>query len=147
MHKGSCQCGQLNYQLIKPPLTCYTCHCHGCQTSTGSAFTMSMIIKDDAIQFDGGNLSNVDYVQNGNNVRRHFCPQCATTIYFSAPEFPEFIALKPGTFDNNDWYQPIAHLWLSSAQPWVKLEDDLPQYDEQPEMHVLFDLWDNRLKR
>ena len=141
MHQGRCQCGAIEYALEGNPLTCYTCHCNGCQTSTGTAFTLSMIVNDSDINIIKGRPSKVEYLQNGNEVQRHYCESCATTIWLSSDNVPGFAAIKPGTFDDNSWYRPIAHLWLSSAQPWLILNDDIPKYKEQPEMNELINLW------
>ena len=145
LHKGSCQCGAVEYTLVGEPLTCYSCHCTRCQTLSGSAFTLSMVVSSDALEFGSVKPSEVRFLHKDTEVVRHFCEKCATTLWFSSDSIPGFSAIKPGTFNDTTWYKPVAHLWMSSAQPWVKLDDGIKQYDTQPEMRELVELWQERM--
>lgn len=144
MQKGSCECKAITYKLEGEPLTCYTCHCTDCQTTSGSAFGLSMIVNENDLSLVQGQLSVGDLVYNGVNVKRHHCESCGVTLWFSANTYPGIVALKPGTFSDTKWFRPIAHLWTRSAQPWVVLDSEIPQYEKQPEMSELIDLWSNR---
>ena len=141
MHSGSCECGSVCYQYDGEPLTCYACHCTDCQTSSGSAFGLSMIINEKDIEITKGKVGISTIDVNGTKVKKHYCIQCSTSLMFSADEYPEMAALKPGTFEDTSWFRPIAHLWVRSAQPWVKLDSSTPQYEQQPEISELIDLW------
>ena len=146
MYSGHCECKSVRYQYTGEPLTCYACHCTDCQTSSGSAFTLSMIVNRKDIEVTEGELSInvIDY--NGTKVQRHHCGQCGTALWFSADEYPDMVALKPGTFEDTTWFKPIAHLWLRSAQPWVTLDKTTIQYEKQPEISELIELWSKREK-
>jgi len=144
MHIGSCECKSVHYKYDGEPLTCYACHCTDCQTSSGSAFGLSMIVNDKDIQITEGKVGISTIDVNGTKVKKHYCTQCNTPFMFSADEYPGMAALKPGTFEDTSWFKPIAHLWVRSAQPWVKLDSSIPQYEKQPEMSELIDLWASR---
>lgn len=146
MHEGSCQCGKLRYAFSGEPLTCYACHCTDCQTSTGSAFTLSMIVNADDIEVIQGEAAVNTFDMNGIEVSRHHCAQCGTGFWYSADEYPGILALKPGTFDDTSWFEPVAHLWTRSAQPWVTFEEDAIKYEKQPELSELGELWSKRKK-
>ena len=144
MYQGGCDCKSVRFQFSGEPLTCYACHCTDCQTSSGSAFTLSMIVNSDDVEVVEGELA-VNYLNNnGTEVKRHHCAQCGTALWFSADEYPNIYALKPGTFDDTKWLKPIAHLWVRSAQPWVILDANSKKYEKQPEMSELFELWEKR---
>jgi len=144
MHSGKCECNALAYQFNGEPLTCYTCHCTDCQTSSGSAFGLSMIVNEKDLDIIQGQLSigTVDY--SGTIVKKHFCNKCCTVLWLSSDEYPGIVALKPGTFDDTRWFKPIAHLWTRSAQPWVSLDASISQYEKQPEFSELMRLWETR---
>jgi len=143
MYKGSCECNAVNYTFKGNPHTCYACHCTDCQTSSGSAFGLSMIVNKDDVIIDGKLSVNIlDY--SGIKVQRHHCPMCGTALWFSANEYPDLLAIKPGTFNDTTWFYPVAHLWTRSAQKWVKLDDSAAIYEKQPEMSELVKLWSNR---
>ena len=141
MYSGSCECKSLTYDFNGEPLTCYTCHCTDCQTSSGSAFGLSMIVNDKDLKMVKGDVSVSLLDYNGVQVKRHHCKQCGTTLWVSADSYPGIIALKPGTFDDTTWFTPIAHLWTRSAQPWVCFDNSIPKYEKQPELSELGELW------
>ena len=146
MHEGSCQCRAVRYRLSGEPLSCYACHCTECQTSTGSAFTLSMIVNRADVALIAGSLSEHRFLHNGIDVKRHHCGHCGTALWFSSETVPDIYALKPGTFDDTSWFRPVAHLWVRSAQPWVVFADDAVVYETQPDMAELFELWAQRSK-
>jgi len=57
MHLGSCECKSIQYKFSGEPLTCYACHCTDCQTSSGSAFGLSMIVNDKDIEIVKGKVA------------------------------------------------------------------------------------------
>lgn len=144
MYSGSCECKSIGYQYSGEPLTCYACHCTDCQTSSGSAFGLSMIVNDKDFEVTRGTVSTNTIDVNGTKIEKHHCSDCGTPLWFSAEEYPGILAIKPGTFENTSWFKPIAHLWVRSAQPWVSFDIDTPQYQKQPEMSELLDLWASR---
>ena len=144
MYPGSCECKSIRFQFSGEPLTCYACHCTDCQTSSGSAFGLSMIVSDKDIEITKGTVTINTIDVNGTKVQKHHCAQCGTPFWFSADEYPGIVALKPGIFEDTSWFKPIAHLWVRSAQPWVTLDSSTPQYDKQPEMSELINLWTSR---
>ena len=144
MYLGSCECKSIGFKYSGEPLTCYACHCTDCQTSSGSAFGLSMIINEKDIDLTKGKIETNTIDVNGTKVEKHYCLQCSTSLWFSAKEYPGILAIKPGTFESTTWFNPIAHLWVRSKQPWVILNEDTPQYQKQPEMSELIDLWASR---
>lgn len=144
MHPGNCECKSIHYQYSGEPLTCYTCHCTDCQTSSGSAFGLSMIVNDKDLEVIKGAVKTNTIDVNGTKVQKHHCSDCGTTLWYSAEEYPGILAIKPGTFENTTWFKPIAHLWVRSAQPWITLDKSIPQYQKQPDMSELLELWSKR---
>ena len=144
MHLGSCECKAIQYKYTSEPLTCYACHCTDCQTSSGSAFGLSMIVNDKDIEIVKGEVATNTIDVNGTKVQKHHCSQCGTPFWFSADEHPGIVALKPGTFEDTSWFKPVAHLWVGSAQSWVTLDSSTPQYEKQPEISELIEIWSSR---
>ena len=138
--KGGCHCGHVVYQLTEPPLTCYACHCTECQAISGSAFSISMIAKSQSVQVIQGQTQEKTHQKRNGPVLGHCCPECGTFIMFIAPNAAGFVAIKAGTFFQKDWFQPVAHLWTRSAQPWLKLDDSLTRFSQQPTIEVLLGL-------
>lgn len=62
--------------------------------------------------------------------RRGFRTACGTTIY-SMRESASAIGLTSGSLDDPARFAPDMHIWTSSRQPWVKLADGLPVFEEE----------------
>ena len=41
---GGCACGAVRYELTKPPLALFACHCTDCQKMTAAAYSLAMPI-------------------------------------------------------------------------------------------------------
>lgn len=142
--QGTCQCNKICYQLNAEPLTCYACHCSDCQSSSGSAFSMSMIVNSKDLTIISGEPAVNKTEQNGIQVQRHYCAECGTILWYSADVYAGLAALKPGTFTDTSWFKPVAHVWTGSAQTWFQLPADAMSYEKQPELSELIDLWQKK---
>jgi hypothetical protein len=70
---------------------------------------------------------------SGRDVGALFCPGCGTRLAHVPERDPSVLNFKPGTLDDTAWLRPVAHLWLDSAQPWVRIPCDALQYRRQPD--------------
>ena len=114
------------------------CHCRDCQKLSVSAFSMTMMVRREDLEIVRGELAAFDRpAASGNVARCYFCPTCSNRIYHENPAKPELVRLKPGTLDDTDIIQPDMHVWTSSKQAWVKLPDDMPCHETQPDMAAL----------
>ncbi|MBB3706664.1 GFA family protein [Aminobacter aminovorans] len=62
-------------------------------------------------------------------VKRGFCAECGTTV-LSGRESAGVLAVTSGSLDDPGLFRPTMHIWVSSKQPWLKLDDGLPQFAE-----------------
>jgi hypothetical protein len=137
---GTCQCGAVHYVVKQAPIVTVVCHCTDCQKISAGAFTITMLVKREDFELVRGKLGVFDRpAESGNIARCYFCPTCSNRIYHEDPEKPEVIRVKPGTFDDTSIIQPQMHVWTRNAQAWVKLPDDMPCYEMQPDRAVLFE--------
>ena len=68
MHSGRCQCGHCTFSFIGNPITCYACHCTNCQSASGSAFGLSMIVMQEDIKLTGGSIVEQRFESVGNQL-------------------------------------------------------------------------------
>ena len=40
--------------------------------------------------------------------------------------------VRAGTLDDTSWLKPVAHIFVKSAQPWIKPAADAECYDTSP---------------
>ena len=124
---GGCQCGSIKYELTGPAKMLYICHCTDCQKQSSSAFGLSLRMDADDIAFiQGENRLKTweTHAEDGSIKRCTFCPDCGTRIIHGSDNPNELVSIKAGSLDDTSWLNPIAHIWLKSAQPWVAIERD-----------------------
>ena len=122
---GGCLCGACRYETIAEPIDVRVCHCTLCQKATGAAFYARVRVPLDSVAMSGP----LGWHHSTEPVRRGFCTQCGTTL-FSERQSANVAGLSMGSLDDPGRFQPTEHIWVSSKQAWVVLEDGLPQYDE-----------------
>jgi hypothetical protein len=113
-------------------MSVHACHCTDCQTLSGSAFGMSMVLNRSDVELTKGEVVINDFTASRNRMHRHHCAACGVAVWFSSPGYEGIIAIKPGTLDDTSSLRPIAHMWAKSAQKWLDLGDSLPVFEEQP---------------
>lgn len=60
-----------------------------------------------------------------------FCSGCGTRVFHQMKEQFDILSIKPGTLDMLD-LEPVAHIWTSSARSWVRLQEGVLSYPENP---------------
>jgi len=128
--QGGCRCGAVRYTLALDDLPrTYACHCHYCQTWSGSAFSQQAIIAESMMEVSGPldvfELANEDRVS-----RQRFCATCHTRVFNTNSSRPGFVALRAGTLDDSDKLDIVAHIWVKRKQRWLTLPEGVPQWPE-----------------
>ena len=125
---GKCLCGIVKYELKSSPLTSGVCHCKNCQRSGGSAFsTVAAVNKNDLVIIEGELKLYCDSdTDSGDTVQRFFCDKCGSPIYSAVPSTPDILYLKLGSMDDTAYFSPQFHVFCSSKQHWVELNEAVP---------------------
>ncbi len=112
---ASCQCGGVSYKLLEAPTMVVACHCNACQTLSTSAFSVTAMVKSNAIEFSGEMKEWSRPADSGNVNVAKSCPTCGNRIYHVNPKEPEAIKLKlkPHGPSNVDILEPTVHVWVS----------------------------------
>lgn len=133
--KGSCQCGNVTYQVVEQPLAMLCCHCKDCQKLTASSFSLTMLLNRTGFELLGGELKSWERkADSGNRVHCVFCPTCGNRIYHENPNAPDILRFKPGTLDDTSELRPQVHIWTSREHPWHAEFNDLPRIEGQPDI-------------
>ena len=127
MLTGGCLCGEVRYAAQGEPINVRVCHCRLCQRAIGAAFNARALYAVDKVSVSGP----VGTAHSSEGLKRGFCTRCGTTI-FSKREALGIMGLTCGSLDDPSGFAPSDHIWVSSQQPWLKLDDGLPQYAEGP---------------
>ena len=135
---GGCVCGSVRYEVTAEPISVYACHCTDCQRITSSAFSIGVVVPDEAFRLTGNDPRSAPggVTAAGRVKSRLVCSDCGTWM-FGTPspgtEYPGMIRIvRGGTFDDTTWLKPTAHFWTRSKQPWVALTEGATLYETQP---------------
>jgi len=130
---GGCQCGNLRYEITGPAKAVVACHCTDCQRQSGSAFGMTLLVKESDFRLTRGEVKIYrSKSAAGREKIGAFCPDCGTRIYHKPEWRKGFVSVKPGTLDDTGWLRPDTHLWTRSKQSWVVIPDGVKAFDTQP---------------
>lgn len=129
---GGCVCGAVRYRLTADPVVLYACHCTDCQTATGTAFALTMIVERGAIEVTRGEPQRHEFRLDAKREKRSFhCTACNTTLWTAPTGFPNLLNLRPGTLDDTSWLAPAGHIWTRSAQSWFAIPECVLRYETQ----------------
>ena len=135
---GRCLCGTISYEISEAPVAAYVCHCRDCQTGTGSAFSVAVLVPDRAFRSTGGEARSVfgGVALSGRVKQRRVCPDCGTWVFGDPRRRGTGTALtravRAGTLDDTSWVRPTHHLFTRNAQPWFVIPAGVEAYDTQP---------------
>lgn len=126
-YEGGCLCGAVRYKAEGEPINQRVCHCQLCQKAIGAAFNARVLfpIKDVAVQ------GEVAMMNSSPELKRGFCPKCGTTM-FSRRDSAGVVGIMTGSLDDPGVFRPQMHIYTAFKQPWLVIEDGLPQYEGAP---------------
>lgn len=131
--EGGCRCGGIRYSCDAEPAFQGECYCKECQVATGSSSTVIMAVPSQTLTVTGNTLKTYDDKGgSGKLLRRYFCEVCGTPLYTQSDGLPGMSIIKIGTLDDTSWVQPQMRIWWSEAPAWVKRNDEIPTFDENP---------------
>jgi hypothetical protein len=119
IHEGGCLCGAVRYRVTAEPVRASICHCRNCQRRTGSAFGIGAYFRQADVEFQDS-MKSFEYRsdESGRWLRTEFCPNCGTTLSWTAEVLVGLRAIAGGSFDDPNWLQIDRHGWTRSKQKW-----------------------------
>ena len=139
MLNGQCLCGGIQFKIEgelpthdgQAPLPVY-CHCKMCQRVTGSAFTVSIMVPVNQLQWLSGEELLKPYPSSPGSLRS-FCSECGSNISFIDGNDPDNIFIQAGTINEPCDLKPQSHIFVADKASWYQINDDLVQFDAYPE--------------
>lgn len=116
---GGCFCRAVRYRVDGAPLMAHVCHCHLCQTRSGSVFSLTVLVRTADLTVEGDLRKVRRTTARGREVDDGACPTCGVYVSACAPTAAEYTSLRAGTLDDAGWVMPIAQTWVESAIPWA----------------------------
>jgi len=126
---GGCLCGYVRYTYHGDIGEANYCHCEDCRRVTGSAFGVSVQLDVKGFEIVSGQTrSFTKHGDSGNELTRHFCPQCGSPVYTSSPAHPQHIYVKAGTLDDASLVAPARQSWTASSVSWHRIPPTITSY-------------------
>lgn len=123
MHKGSCLCGAVHFEVagdLAPPTAC---HCSRCRKHTGH-YEAGTDVPKAAVTIHGG--EKVTWFQSSEKVRRGFCSVCGSSLFFD-PIHRDWISIAMGAFDTPTHAKLSMHIFVADKGDYYDIADGLPQ--------------------
>ncbi|HET7308011.1 MAG TPA: GFA family protein [Gammaproteobacteria bacterium] len=130
MHIGSCLCGAVKYEIDGALGRTYYCHCSRCRKTSGSAFAANAVISPNQFRITEGEDLLASFIAS-NGANRIFCSRCGSHLAVSQGDQ---MRLRLGSLDTPLNAPLDMHIFVASKADWHQIFDDLPQYDERPQV-------------
>jgi len=129
LHRGSCLCGTVRYEIRGELGPIVLCHCAQCRKAQGSAFAANAVVRAQDFSIVAGREALAAY-ESSPGKKRHFCARCGSPIISTRDSVPDVVRLRIGTLDSAVPNPPSAHIFTRSKAGWYEILDALPQHAE-----------------
>jgi hypothetical protein len=132
--EGSCSCGAIKVEGEANPDTVSICHCTDCQTTSGSAFRVSVPVPGDTFKVTGKPAIYIKTTaESGNPRAQAFCPTCGASLYSTTPGEGQqaMYIVRVGMLKQRDHLMPKRQIWWRSARDWVGGLDGIRKLEKQ----------------
>ncbi len=129
---GRCTCGAVQYELASKPMFINCCHCTWCQRETGASYVLNALIESDRLTVEQGEPEQVNTPSaSGKGQKIWRCPDCKVALWSHYAGFGDAISfVRLGTLEEARSFQPQAHVFTETKQPWVEIPNGHPVFDE-----------------
>ena len=128
MHKGSCLCGAVTFEVaadLPPP---DACHCTRCRKQSGHFF-VSTDVPRSAVTIRGE--EHVTWYQSSDKARRGFCSTCGASLFWD-PLNRDWIGIAMGAFDGPTEAHIHVHVFVADKGDYYDIADGVPQFEQVP---------------
>jgi hypothetical protein len=123
MHRGSCLCGAVTFEVSGELPAPDACHCRNCRKQSGHFFASTDVPKS-SLRVEGE--GRVGWYQSSEKVRRGFCATCGSTLFWD-PVFRDWIGVAMGAFDTPTQTTLGVHIFVAGKGDYYEIADSLPQ--------------------
>lgn len=125
MHKGSCLCGAVSFEVESDLGPAWACHCTQCRKQTGH-YIASTEVKRAALAVHGED--NITWYRASDIARRGFCSVCGSFLFWD-PMDGDTIWIAMGGFDKATGTRVYQHIYVADKGNYYDIADGLPQHE------------------
>jgi len=123
MHKGSCLCGAVSFEVAGALPAPDACHCSQCRKQSGHFFASTDVART-ALTIHGAD--NLTWFNSSEKVRRGFCSRCGSSLFWD-PIRRDWIGVAMGAFDKPTGTRLGKHIFVAEKGDYYDIVDGLPQ--------------------
>jgi len=119
VHKGSCLCGGVAYEVDGPLRDVIGCHCRQCRKTTGhmmaataAALESFTITRDEGLQ----------WYRSSDAAERGFCNTCGSSLFWRA-DGKDYVAISAGTLDGPTGMKIAGHIFCADKGDYYEILD------------------------
>ena len=123
VHRGSCLCGGVRFEVEEPFLTVSACHCTSCKKLSGSTGTVSGRARSAAVRVTAGEELLARY-QPDEGSAKTFCAHCGSNLFGGGWPGSEECSVRLSALDTPFDGRVERHIYVRSVASWETLPDD-----------------------
>ena len=123
MHRGSCLCGAVTFEVSVPLPAPDACHCSKCRKHSGHVFASTDVPRA-AVAIRGED--HIAWYTSSEKARRGFCRTCGSSLFWD-PLFRDWIGVAMGAFDQPTETHLGVHIFVADKGDYYDIVDGLPQ--------------------
>ncbi len=126
MHKGSCLCGAVQFELHGDLRPSVACHCSQCRKTSGHYWSATQVSNDKLVLTRDDGLK---WFRSSETTRRGFCGQCGASLFWEVDGTGE-TSVGTGTLDGATGLQTERHIFVADKGDYYTIADGCPQLDK-----------------
>ena len=131
--RGSCLCGQVEYEVAQLASPIRHCSCRTCRKAHAAAFNTSASVKREHFKWLKGEQV-LKAFESSPGKQRFFCSNCGSQV-IAHRSGSELFVLRVATLDDDPGQTPQSHIWASHEPPWLAYGSQVPAYSEWAPQH------------
>ncbi|AKA23840.1 GFA family protein [Pseudomonas chlororaphis] len=128
IHRGSCLCGGVRYEIAGALTDVLNCHCSMCRKLHAAAFrTRAKVRTADWKTLCGEHL--LSFYESSPGEWKSFCSVCGSSLFTRFDADPQVLGFPLGTLDSDPQVSASRHVFVASKAPWFTITDALPRHE------------------
>ncbi|WIY25187.1 GFA family protein [Parasedimentitalea psychrophila] len=123
MIKGSCLCGDIQFETAAEPQGASMCHCGQCRKQSGGIWSSAYVADNDLII-----TGPVSWYAASDLAKRGSCPRCGSYLFWKAHD-EDTTSFALGAVDGATGLKINKHIFVASKGDYYDIADAVPQQD------------------
>jgi hypothetical protein len=126
--RGSCLCGQVEYEVSQLDSAIEHCSCRYCRKAHAAAFNTAASVKHKHFKWLTG-VDGLRSYESSPGKHRYFCGNCGTQLIAQRAGL-DAVILRVATLDEDPGQVPQFQIWASDQVPWLEYGPRIVAYAE-----------------